>query len=102
MSKKLASMSIAVAEAIRDREPFQTSGALRAESRRLGAWDSGRLYGPDLDRFYLDAANITYVVFSYATPIAWVANGVPYRVRAKFSMTTSKHQSKLYLLGDAR
>lgn len=98
--KTLSSRSIAVAEAIRDREPFKTYGALKATSQSVGRWDSGRLTGDDHDRFRADMATITYVVWSYNTPIAWVANGVPYRVRQKFSMTTSHHQGKLYLLGE--
>lgn len=42
-----------------------------------------------------------YVVWSYATPIAWIDNlGRAYRVSRKFSVTTSKHQSRLYTLRD--
>lgn len=99
--KKLASMSIAVAEAIRDREEFDTYGALRA--RKVASGSYGQLSGADLERFlsdFLSDAGIEYIVYSYSTPIAWVSNGTPYRVKARFSVTTSKHQSKLYLLGD--
>lgn len=100
---KINSRSREVAERIRDRVPFETYGALKAtEETRVTAWDSGRLTGPDLDRFNLDLDSIRYVVWSYATPIAWWSetNGW-HRVAQKFSMTTSHHQGKLYLMGDA-
>lgn len=42
-----------------------------------------------------------YVVWSYATPIAWIDNvGRAHRVPEKFSVSTSKHQGKLYTLRD--
>jgi hypothetical protein len=53
MTKKLNSRSIAVAEAIRDREPFETYGALHA-TRHMGYARPGRLSGPDLDAFNRD------------------------------------------------
>lgn len=34
-----------------------------------------------------------YVVFSYATPIAWFANGKWTMPDVKYSVTTSRHQS---------
>lgn len=98
MTKKLNSKSRETAEAIGRHEAFQTHGALSAKVGRFTNRDSGRLSGEDLDKFNEDLPNITYVVFSYATPIAWVANGEPYRVKQRFSVTTSQHQGKLYLL----
>lgn len=99
---KISSRSHEVAERIRDRKEFQTYGALRASKEiGLSSWDSGWLTGDDLEKFHDDKLNIRYVVWSYNTPIAWVtSDGVPYRVGQKFSLTTSKHQGKLYLLGD--
>lgn len=100
--KKISSKSIECAQTIGKRVSFQTHGSLHGESRepgnRFSAWDSGRLNGPDLDAFRDDLANITYVVFSYATPIAWVAGDRVHKVAQKFSVTTSQHQGKLYLL----
>lgn len=97
--------SIRTAQAIRDREDFRTSGSLYGESTSLGRYDSGRLSGADLDQFYADCRDIDYVVVSYATPIAWhvtPANGDEsprwHVVSQKFSSTTSKHQSNLYMV----
>lgn len=92
------------AQVIANREDFRTSGALYGESCSLGSFDRGRLSGEDLDRFYADCRNISYVVRSYATPIAWYVTptdtekGGWYKVKAKFSVTTTKHQSNLYLI----
>lgn len=102
--KRLTTRGIATAEAIRDREDFRTSGALMGESVSLGTYDRGRLTGADLERFYLDCGQITYVVKSYATPIAWYVPPTPtekggwYKVGQKFSVTTTKHQGNLYLI----
>jgi hypothetical protein len=100
--KKLNSKSHETAEAIGRHEAFQTHGALRAERRDgygFSSWDSGLLQGEDLEKFREEVHDIVYVVFSYATPIAWVkADGETYKVKQKFSMTTSQHQGKLYLL----
>jgi hypothetical protein len=96
--KKISSKSRECAEAIGRREPFNTYGALCATDHKVGPWDSGRLSGEDLDRFRADMPHITYVVWSYATPIAWVAGDEVYRVKQKFSVTTSQHQGKLYML----
>jgi hypothetical protein len=41
-----------------------------------------------------DARRIRYVVYSYATPIAWVRENGEWVVPAeKYSATTSRHQS---------
>ena len=102
---RLTTRCIRTAQAIRDREDFRTSGALMGEATgRLGRWDSGRLSGPDLDQFYLDAPFIDYAVWSYSTPIAWhwtnekAGTSGWHKVAQKFSTTTSKHQSNLYLI----
>lgn len=42
-----------------------------------------------------------YVIWSYGTPIAWIDPlGKAYKVRQKFSRTTSCHQGMLYALTD--
>jgi hypothetical protein len=98
MTKRISSRSREVAEAIRDREPFETYGALKA-TRQQGYAQSGRLGGDDLEAFNRDNGSITYVVWSYATPIAWVTDDSRiHKVAQRFSVTTSKHQGKLYLL----
>lgn len=113
--KKISSRSREVAELIRDRQTFQTYGALRAEEiitpHRLSIWDSGQLSGEDLEKFRDECQIIRYVVWSYSTPIAWWAGYLGegtdydrtaghgwYAVKAKFSRTTSVHQGKLYLI----
>lgn len=66
------------------------------------AWDSGRLSGDDLEEFrkgIRDSA-IRYVIYSYATPIIWIySDNVEYRVKQKFSVTTSKQSGLFYRYG---
>lgn len=68
---------------------------------------SGRVHGSmftgRLPEMYLadfrdaSTADDFYVVTSYATPIAWHANGVWFVPDVRYSVTTSgKHQSRLY------
>lgn len=83
-------------KALTERKSFRTSGALSGEAGpHLWSQDSGRLSGTDLERFRSDMDAITYIVRSYATPIAWVANGEVYMVTQKFSVTTSKHMGAI-------
>lgn len=71
------------------RDEFTTSGALRG-ARSYGHASIGRL--PADYRQSIDGA--TYVIYSYATPIAWLdANGVWQVPDVKYSVTTSRHQS---------
>lgn len=56
---------------------------------------SGRIYGDAAVLWFNDesAARIRYVVYSYATPIAWVRDNGEWVVPAeKYSKTTSTHQ----------
>lgn len=90
--------------AIRDRIPFITSGAMKGEERKPSDWNlagsEGYLRGDDLERFESDRKRIVYVVWSYWTPIGWVTDdNVGYAVKQKFSVTTTKHQGNLYLIG---
>lgn len=39
-----------------------------------------------------------YAVYSYRTPIAWYANGSWYVPPVRYSVTTSRHQGRLYML----
>lgn len=78
-------------------ESFTTSGALRGEGDGYCPMSpfSGRLEGADYDALR-DALAIDYVVWSYATPIAWHdARDGWYVVKQSFSVTTSRHQSKI-------
>lgn len=54
--------------------------------------DRGRL-GDEYERLLADFKTGAYVVFSYATPIAWFGANGWYAVEQKFSRTTSKTQS---------
>lgn len=94
---KLATRGIATAEAIRDRKPFTSHGALQAGDIKWHG--SGRLNEEETATFHRDYDKIVYAVYSYATPIAWVlSDGTTYKVAQRFSVTTSKHQGVLYLL----
>lgn len=59
--------------------------------------DPGWLHGSDHEQFLKDRPKIIYIVFSYATPIAWVTRGRdPHIVEQQFSMTTSsKHMPQV-------
>ena len=87
----------AIARAIRQGEDFTTSGALKGEACPAFI-STGRM--PDSDAAKLRAAKIDYVVYSYGTPIAYRANGEWVTPDAKYSVTTSKHQTSIrYALG---
>lgn len=95
--KKISSRSVEVAERIRDRVPFQTYGSVCGTTE---TWHgSGRLSGADQEAWHRDVNTITYVVYSYVTPIAWHSSVHGWhRVSQKFSVTTSHHQGRLYLI----
>ena len=96
--KRLTTRSIATAEAIGRREPFTTSGALRAETGRP-SWYCGRLNEVETAAWAADRDRIVYSVWSYGTPIAWVtSDGRVHKVDQRFSITTTRHQGNLYLL----
>jgi len=84
-------------DALKNRQDVRTSGAMRAQSNRPGCIpNTGRLSDAEVIalRDDSDAHGITYVVYSYATPIAWVrGDGEVHLVAQRFSPTTSKHQS---------
>lgn len=108
--KRLTTRGIRTATAIRDREPFNTSGSLSARVvDGMSRWS----YGPNnsrdgldeenRDQFQIDCDYIDYVVYSYAAPIAWhwtAPDGSDgwHIVDQKWSRTTTKHQSNLYLI----
>ena len=101
---RLTTRSIRTATAIRDRESFNTSGSFKARVvDGMGRWQ----YGPNnrdglneknRDQWYTDCDYIDYVVWSYATPIAWHTPNGWHVVDQKFSQTTGKHQSNLYMI----
>ena len=85
--------------AIASLESFEASALRGFRMLTTRGHMTGRLYGDDLERFLAVCANpnniddMPYVVFSYGTPIAWHHGGEWGLVSAKFSVTTSKHQS---------
>lgn len=92
-------------EALVERKPFRTHGALRAEEWPGRYADPGLLPGEWRSRWERDAINrqVAYAVFSYQTPIAWVlADGTVVKVDHKWSVTTSRHQGMLYALDASR
>jgi hypothetical protein len=76
-----------------DREPYETGGAMRATPG--GASEYGHL-PPE---YHASAGGAQYVVYSYRTPIGWVADSGEVVVpNVKYSRTTSGHQGLLYVL----
>jgi hypothetical protein len=87
------------------REDFETYGALRAGwTSRKGAYVyTGYLRGYDAEVFDKHKWQIEYVVWSYSTPIAWWSEMYGWHlVRQTFSVTTSRHQGRLYLIDGNR
>ena len=86
--------------ALRERLPFKTGGALYGTDK--SAYTSyGHLNDSEVSKFERDRERMTFIVYSYATPIAWALDdGTVHKVDQRFSVTTSRHQSFLYLLDD--
>jgi len=95
-------------DAIRERYSFKTHGALTGQSR----WVPGHVHSPcDCaesghdgrwgrlpEEYWESAGHASYMVWSYGTPIAWLDHYSNEWVRpdVKYSVTTSKHQSKIF------
>lgn len=77
--------------AIRNREEFETSGALRGTT--LTTVHCGMLGRKARDAYVDELSTIDYAVFSYRTPIAWHTPDGWTVVTDKFSPTTISHQS---------
>lgn len=95
---KISSRSNALPDMIAQRVPFQTYGALMAISRSANAVGKRLPFTGQLPSQYIESAErASYVVFSYSTPIAWWSEEDGWTVPAvKYSVTTSKHQGRLY------
>lgn len=108
--QRLTTRSRATAEAIRDRESFDTSGSMRGRVvDAMSRWDYGPHNSSDgldqtnRDQFQIDCDYIDYMVWSYAAPIAWhwtneAGESGWHVVNQKWSRTTTKHQGNLYLI----
>lgn len=81
-----------VHDAIARRVDFDCNGTLRGI---VGAHEGmGRLPEHWHSRFMAAVAHDDlYTVYSYATPIAWFANGVWTVPEVRYSQTTSRHKS---------
>lgn len=79
-------------------KPFKTGGALRGVDsvESFGRFTDGPQYGQMRADWF--AEEIDYVVYSYATPIAWHnSRANEWRTNnEKYSLTTSKHQSIIF------
>jgi len=99
---KVSSRSVKVPQLIRDRTEFETYGALRAEWN--GGYPLGQLPYPWRDMLMQHTTTDkgierAYIVYSYATPIAWYTERHGWVIPpVKYSPTTSKHQGRLYLV----
>ena len=77
------------------RREFNCNGTLLGTTEDRGV---GRLPGDYWSRFETaSAATDFFAVYSYATPIAWHANGEWFAPAVKYSVTTSRHQGRMYL-----
>lgn len=95
--RRITTRGAAVSQAWRDQAEFTTHGALR------GAWfnyvpETGQL--PDAHVRMLRAAMARYgalfIVHSYSTPIAWRCGEYWVKPSVRYSVTTSKHQGRIY------
>ena len=86
-----------IARAFKNGEDFTTSGALKGVANPLWVYP-GRMSNSDgaaaHAAHYL--IGIDYVIYSYDTPIAYRTNDGKWAIPdAKYSVTTSKHQSTI-------
>lgn len=94
---------VVIAKHLANREAFRTHGAMRSESVNGGqdaAWMFARGYGrlPQDWARTLTARRgvITYVIYSYQTPIAWRDSECGWVVPdERYSQTTSVHQGRI-------
>ncbi|GAA4896033.1 hypothetical protein HNR25_001820 [Streptomonospora salina] len=76
------------------RKPFRTHGALYADD--FPRSETGRMPPEWAEAYRSDreGPGISYAVYSYATPIAWVrCDGVPVIPEVGYSVTTTRHQN---------
>lgn len=79
-------------DVIRGRERFETNGAMRGAVNTSPYPYTGQLPQSWAQRL-LDH-NVSYIVWSYSTPIAWYDDERGWYVPdVKYSVTTSKHQN---------
>lgn len=78
---------------VRNREPFAGNSSTAEASPSVV--NPGRLDGPEFRQLAEAAAagRLSYVVYSYATPVAWVVDGAAHVTEQSFSPTTSRLQN---------
>ncbi len=90
MSGIISTRGASVHQAIANRTPFRTHGALSADASAY----SGTGVLPEPYVTALRNERPEYVVYSYSTPIAWWSEAHGWTIPAvKYSATTSRHQS---------
>lgn len=83
---------------LRNREAFKTGGALQGGPEPLQGYP---VKGSLPEEFYDSVNHAVYTVYSYDTPIAWEnADGTWTTPAVKYSVTTSRHQSKIFTAVD--
>jgi hypothetical protein len=76
-----------------ERAPFTSHGAMRAHEFALSSTGRLPMEWVETYRADRDGPGISYVVYSYQTPIAWVRNdGHVVIPDVGYSVTTSRHQ----------
>lgn len=90
MSKISTRDAHGIARRVTKREEFDTHGALSGRTYSLG---SGIMRGETFERFCGDVRDLRYVIYSYATPIAWQTPDGWVIPSDRYSATTSRHQS---------
>lgn len=84
---------------VRDRKDFKGNTMSGANVKPGSHHGAGLLNSGEMQKFFADSSRIDYIVWSYATPIAWHrTDGTWYRVSQKWGVITSKHKGRLYLI----
>jgi hypothetical protein len=91
---------------VSDRREFNCNGTVFGAIRPIfndGGWSHPTSVGKLPSEYHgefetASAATDFYAVYSYATPIAWHANGQWTIPPVKYSVTTSRHQGRLYMV----
>lgn len=100
---KLTTNGWTTREALMDREPFTTHGALSAVAGPVSLANVWPAFRPYASVYETHRDQIVYTVMSYNTPIGWVLDsGLVVIPPVKYSITTSGHQGMLYALDVAR
>lgn len=86
------------AQCVRDGKPFRNhSGSLSGEPVAPGE----RVHPGEMPResYWLEQLeDADYVIRSYSTPIAWRVRGRWVQPEVRYSVTTSKHQGRAYMI----